>query len=298
MFERQIIASIHWMLVLVGAIMPLILAASLTIFVISLWQRSWLWGGLLTALILAEGGITASRTVGPYISHEALNADLSVVSFNMQANPQALRDLAAIAQDVDVIHLAEIPRRYADLIDFKTLFPSHKLYQQPYRQNLELEDGSLGILLKGEAKVQPLFESDGNHRTIFDVRLARQGHHIRLLATHPLLPLNHDYLTSRNGTLRRLQQLAAQEAQTPTILMGDMNTTPFEVDGWALPGKLVGNPLRISWSGIGNLLHIRIDHIRLRQGKGERLDVVGQRVGPALGSDHLPIFASFALKAK
>ena len=81
--------------------------------------------------------------------------------------------------------------------------------------------------------------------------------------------------------------------------MGDMNTTPFEAAGWRLPGKLVGNPFRHSWSGISLLgfnpwLYVRIDHIRLAQNR-PILRPVSQQVGPDVGSDHLPVFARFAL---
>ena len=156
--------------------------------------------------------------------------------------------------------------------------------------------GSSGVLVRKNlvAEVKIHQQRDDNERPIFDVRFEKQGREVRVLAVHPLVPFFPVMHAYRNGTLDRLRDLADEDVSVPTLVMGDMNTTPFEVDGWTLPGKMIGNPLRISWSGIGNLYHVRIDHIRLRQGLGQHLIPIAQRVGPDMGSDHMPNFVSLS----
>ena len=152
-------------------------------------------------------------------------AALSVAAFNMQARPDALAAFARLSQDMDVIYLAEVPRRAAELIDFTALFPDHHITQRPYASNLNITDGSMTILLKGqEGQVSTLYVGQGdqahNNRTILDIRLERQGQTIRVLATHALIPARPDYLSDRNQTLARLRSLYHQPPISPQLLWG------------------------------------------------------------------------------
>ena len=295
--QQDLVARVHWLFVLLGAAMPYLMGLAFVFALVFAVFRAWRWFGLLLVLIGLEAGMSLSRTQFTTSSNASPTGQISVASFNMQANREALAAFAALSQEADVIHLSEVPQAYKT-IDFEALFPGHTLHQSFYYPGYR---GSMIALVRGESQVNVDAGPGGDWRPIFDIRLARGSQSLRVLASHPLAPFFPSMMTERNHTLNRFHALVDEEPNMPTILMGDMNTTPFEVDGWRLPGKLVGNPFQASWSGLENIgrwkevARLRIDHIRMLQTSDKALRPLRQSVGPDLNSDHLPVFATFAI---
>ena len=293
--ETSTAQTLHWLFVMGGAIMPYLGVGLAGLALLCLLIRAWRWAGLILTLLALEFGITFARTANVQ-SNASEPADLSVATFNMQANSKALSRFATLAQQADLIHLSEVPQAY-DGLDFDALFPDHKLYRAFYYPGYR---GSMIMLVRNNATVQIHRGLNQNQRPIFDVSLTRHGETLRVLATHPLAPIYPRAMAERNTTLARIHTLMHEGPSMPTVIMGDMNTTPFETDGWRLPGRFVGNPLRTSWSGPIRLrslfpgtltVRLRIDHIRVHGA----LRPIAHQIGPDLGSDHLPLFASFDL---
>ncbi len=294
-FQTSGAQTLHWLFVMAGAVMPYLGAGLAGLALLCLLVRAWRWAGLVLTLLGLEFGVACVRTASVH-PNAGEPADFRVAAFNTQASRAALDRFAALAQQADLIHLSEVPRTYAN-IDFDTLFPDHRRHQAFYSPGYR---GSMIVLVRGPATIQVHRGPDQDQRPIFDVRVTRQGQALRVLATHPLAPFYPRAMAERNTTLARLHGHAHDGTPVPTVIMGDMNTTPFEADGWRLPGRLVGNPLHTSWSGRTRLrslvpgpltVRLRIDHIRVRGG----LRPVAHQIGPDLGSDHLPLFASFNL---
>ncbi len=92
-------------------------------------------------------------------------------------------------------------------------------------------------------------------------------------------------------------RLAAGKAQRApagaVVLLGDLNTTPWSpifaeaLEVGRLRDSALGFPLTATWFSRNPLFGLPIDHVLLGRG----MEAVARRVGPDLGSDHLPLIA-------
>lgn len=113
---------------------------------------------------------------------------------------------------------------------------------------------------------------------------------VHVVTTHPPSPSRPGMLADRN------RQLADTDVdfspKGPFIVAGDFNTTPWGRAYASVPGVRAGDPrLEGTFPGFAGLLGLPIDHIKF----GGGLILKDYRVGPDIGSDHLLLFATFAL---
>jgi endonuclease/exonuclease/phosphatase (EEP) superfamily protein YafD len=120
---------------------------------------------------------------------------------------------------------------------------------------------------------------------------------LSLVALHAAWPL------AARGQVRAAQlAIAAQfAAESPTrrvALAGDLNLTPWSPDfatllaAGGLRDSARGHGLVATWFSRLPVIGLPIDHVLV----GERVDVISRRVGPDLGSDHLPLITELALR--
>ena len=120
---------------------------------------------------------------------------------------------------------------------------------------------------------------------------------VRLLGTHPLSPSTEERAGLRDAQLGFARDWSA-ESGGRRIVAGDLNATP-----WSLPFRrlLAGGGLQNSQRGYGleltfpsnssPIVQVPIDHVLYSEG----FQVIDRRLGPSLGSDHLPVVVDFAL---
>jgi endonuclease/exonuclease/phosphatase (EEP) superfamily protein YafD len=117
-----------------------------------------------------------------------------------------------------------------------------------------------------------------------------------LLLTHPLPPSNPEQFRLRNEQLEALATTAS-EPDHPVILLGDLNVTPWSpyfrqlLRRTQLRDSARGHGLRGTWPAQFPPLRIPIDHCLVSRG----VEVIDRQVGPALGSDHLPLRVTLRL---
>ncbi len=118
---------------------------------------------------------------------------------------------------------------------------------------------------------------------------------VQVCVTHPLPPISRAYAGYRDGQLNQLPEVI--DKNVPTILVGDLNTTPW---GYTFKRLLKQTGLRNSahpfgiqatWPAGNPLLRIPIDHILI----SPDILVLERKVGENTGSDHLPVLAELAL---
>ena len=137
------------------------------------------------------------------------------------------------------------------------------------------------VLYLGDAEVPSL-----------KAEIVLEGRRVLLLATHPLPPGSPEYFHLRNGQLAAVAAYVRAENK-PTILLGDLNATPWSPHFRRLTRKtglhLPAFSLRPTWPTSCLLMGIPIDHCLLSR------DFAGltRTVGPAIGSDHLPVQWAF-----
>lgn len=118
---------------------------------------------------------------------------------------------------------------------------------------------------------------------------------LRVLGTHPRSPA-----TARRSHRRDVQLEAiasfVRGGTEPTVLLGDLNTTPW---GHAFRGLVDTSGLRDTSRGVGYQwswpasfwpLAIPIDHALI----SKELRLLDRRMGPSIGSDHLPLVVDIA----
>lgn len=115
-----------------------------------------------------------------------------------------------------------------------------------------------------------------------------------VVATHPLPPTSAEYSLLRNQQLAAVAELAAT-VEGPVIVAGDLNITPWSpyfrdlLDHGNLRDSMRGFGIQPTWGWAG----IPIDHALC----SADVTIVDRRVGPPIGSDHLPLVFEFSLPA-
>lgn len=133
-----------------------------------------------------------------------------------------------------------------------------------------------------------------------------QGQVISILATHPIVPIRRKLFYSRNLQLQELGRYV-REIKNPIILSGDLNTTMWSPyykqferisrlhnsrKGFGiLPSWPYGDQYSRYIGLVMPLVKIPIDHCMV----SAQIRPVKTRVGPEVGSDHLPLITDLAI---
>ena len=119
---------------------------------------------------------------------------------------------------------------------------------------------------------------------------------LRVIGTHPRSPASARHARQRDVQLDAIASLVHGVAE-PTVLLGDLNTTPW---GHGFRALVAESELRDTSRGVGYQwswpasfwpLAIPIDHALV----SEDVRVLDRRMGESIGSDHLPLVLDIAL---
>lgn len=210
---------------------------------------------------------------------DGIAPELIVVAANVHAGNRDPGPLVAWlrAQPADVVVISELTPEYAEAL-VRQLGDDY-----PHRA-LSPRSSPFGIgILSQRVLYRTRAFSDGEARTI--VATVRAGQRTtRILAAHPMPPLAPEW----HGKRDRLLRIAGETADTPLIVAGDLNATPWSTAliGAGRHGLLRTTGFAPTWPGSGRgAIGIPIDHVlasgHWRRGMSSR--------GPDIGSDHLPV---------
>jgi endonuclease/exonuclease/phosphatase (EEP) superfamily protein YafD len=268
-----------------------IAAASLVLALIAIARRTW--ASALATALAAVTAAAAPASVTRFAVPEAAAGDivLKVVSANVHYSREALTRLAGLAgaYDADLVAVYEAPKLPPG--DFLALFPdaSNTRLVERTREGRWLSSPPLIVSKRPLTR----FTIDGvsGERAVVEAALPVGAAQVAVVAAHPFSPSGPAELSARNAMLALLA--ARIDPGRPFIVMGDFNATPWSAPFAAFPGTRAGDPrLEATWPAMLPLLGLPIDHILF----GGGLALVDYRVGPDIGSDHLPLFAAFALQ--
>jgi endonuclease/exonuclease/phosphatase (EEP) superfamily protein YafD len=252
--------------------------------------RRWTPAALLVAGALANlvvvapvpgtGGVAAAAT--PRL--RVLFANVFRVNTAYQAGVDVMR-----AADADVVVAAEVDDAWWDAL--RAGLPEHRYAVADPRD----DDFGLALLSRvplGRAEIVALDGLD-MPTIVADVPLGDGV--MRLVGTHTMPPVGVDAFRDRNAHFAALAR-EARATSLPTLVVGDLNVTPWSPwfdrllrDG-GLRDSRVGFGLQPSWPAQLWPLRIPIDHALA----SPSLRILDRRVGPAYGSDHLPIVVDVA----
>ena len=255
-----------------------------------LWKRSRAMVALSVALIA-----WAAVPLAPYwISRpeQAHGRKLKFIAWNvLWENPT--KDLALPwleRQDADVLLLTECTDDWRErLSPLKEKFP-HQISSG--------RDGAEGMWLLSR---YPLDAPDADGMAaakpwITTIMHAPDGP-VRIIGMHPRTPRSGQRFDQRNQQYDHAAEIAVN-AKMPSVLLGDLNCTPFSpwfsrlLNRGNLRDSALGFGLHSTWTSNG--ICLPIDHILI----SEDWRVVERKVYPDwMGSDHRPVIAVLALPA-
>lgn len=280
--------TVHCAVVLLAAALALAVLRARRLAVVAALLAAWPAAVALPILV------TGQRSSAP--------ASLRVVSMNVlvgtQPSEQALAWLASI--DADVVAIVECSTPWSDAL---AAMLDGDAPRWPHAIVAPDDDGAGGIAIFSRHPLQDATAAlaPGAAFQHASATLQHPDGPIRVWAVHPMPPVSPRATAVRNAELAWLADTVAA-APMPTIVLGDLNETPFGAawsrfmtasglqdarrgSGWVptWPTRLKGVPMP-AWIGIP------IDHCLV----SVRIAVDAFSAGPDIGSDHRPIVVDLA----
>lgn len=200
-----------------------------------------------------------------------------------------LFDLIA-TEEPDVLVLLEVSPRWAhELKRLDTDYPDSVV---------EAREGNFGIALYSKLPMvsAAAIESAPLEYPTIVADIGFGDSTVRVVGTHPMIPLGQDFYEARNAQLSSIARLL-QRADGPRILAGDLNLTMWDVNYASFESRTwlrnvrQGFGVLPTWPTFLPVAMIPIDHVLV----SEEFGVRGVRTGPRIGSDHLPLVVTITL---
>ncbi len=209
----------------------------------------------------------------------------------LTSNPHKEKVRAMLREtDPSIVILLETNQAWSDALeDLDAVYPHS--YKVPRMDNF-------GMLLFSRAPVRSLQKHlVGEARLpLLVAEIEHDGRDLTVIAAHPLPPVSSRAARERLTYLRAIAE-HARRAKGPVIVAGDLNITsgsPYFHDLLAageLRDSRRGFGPQPSWPGFIWPLRMCIDHVLV----SEEVQVHNRQLGPATGSDHLPVIIDFTL---
>jgi endonuclease/exonuclease/phosphatase (EEP) superfamily protein YafD len=249
------------------------------------WRK---WAVMAAGFALLNLGVVVPLFIGPGSRPE--RTDLRVMSFNLLSSNDRYDEVIGYieqeAPDLVILHEASLPWEQA-------LERAGLDYEITRGRSDDLIFGSL-VLAPAGSRVESFGFAVYNPRAI-EVLLPSG---VAVLGIHPLAPFP-EVEAERRAFQFEFASLWALAQTGPRIVVGDFNAGPWSyhfrrlraVTG--LENSQAGYGLELSFPAQANpLLQVSIDHL-LHSGD---LAVVDRRLGPPLGSDHLPLLVDLSIE--
>ena len=250
---------------------------------------------LLPAAVLAVNVALLLPVYWPVRQPTCSGPVIRAVSANVLRSNHRHEDVVGYVRSVDPeIFLAmEVDTKW-----LVALGPLHEAY--PYRIE-QPGAGAFGIALFSRVPIEEgeVVVSAVSGAPMIRATLVFGERRLSFLGVHPLPPVKSGTAALRNGQLYEIAALA-RSVPAPCVLMGDLNVTPWSphfrdllVDS-GLRDARQGLGIQPSWPefrGMASFLQIPIDHTLV----SEDVEVVARRLGPNVGSDHLPVELEFRI---
>ncbi len=252
------------------------------------WRRLALWA---VGLVVWQAALVLPLYSFSTTTPDPSRPRLRVVSYNMlYGNPQlasAARHILALEPDVVVL----LETSAAQLEIFTAALPGWHAVSRP-----RADPFGIAVLTREAPIRATVIEPGPAWMPAIELELELGGRPVALMAVHPPPPVSAANTRTRDELLRHVSRWAAAH-EGPTLVMGDLNATPWSS---ALAEILDEGPLRSTqsfglqgtWPASLGGLALPIDHA-LYSGS---LHPVARTIEPAFGSDHRMLFVELELR--
>ncbi len=249
-------------------------------------------GALVLVIGLVNAAVVAPLFVSPSVSGDPVGETIRVMTFNVNGlndnYDEVIDYIETEAPDVAFIHEATFLWEDA-LADAGLAYRVERGRQEP------LDFGTMALVPDGAA-FHTFGFATSSPRAV-EVVLELGGERVGILGSHPLSPSTEERARLRDAQLGFARDWSA-EFGGRRIVAGDLNATPWSypfrrlLSGGGLLNSQRGFGLELTFPADSNpLVQVPIDHVLYSEG----LRVVDRRMGPQLGSDHLPVVVDLAL---
>lgn len=256
-------------------------------------------GTLVMRLVLAVACLANAWPLLPYwLPPRAMDArkaaapeTLSVVSLNVYGPNREVDRVVAYLRDrrADLVALVEVrPECAAALESLRDEYPHQIAHPR-------LDNFGLAVLSRRPLVEPRIEEFGGVTYPALVVRVGAAADGFLLVVVHPYPPI-----APREAAALRTQLAAVADfvaaAPLPCVVAGDFNATPWSaafrdvVARSGLRDSALGRGVQPTWNARLGLPVLPIDHVLVPAG----FRVLGRRVGPYVGSDHLPVEVELA----
>lgn len=193
--------------------------------------------------------------------------------------------------DADVLVLIEVNDRWLGALEDVTAAYPHATVRP--------RQGCFGIAVYSRhPMIGPVEDIGTANRPSIVARLDVDGHPMTVIGTHPATPVGPRGSRRRNTQIQALAEHVAA-IDGPVMVLGDLNATPFcapfrsllRVSG--LRDGSRGHGLNATWPAPLPPLAIPIDQCL----HSTDIEIVDERVGRRVGSDHLPLIVDARVRA-
>lgn len=263
---------------------------------IQLFRKRWAW--ILPCLVIIGLNLWSVlpfyTTTPAKIKGDKL-AQFSVLQFNLFVHNKVATNVLSLikAKNADLVALEEVESHWPKALASAGI---DKLY--PYKTVTRGAHNLLsGNVLYSKYPIVQVKETNDN---FLDTTVNIENTLVHIFVVHTMTPTLPGHLAMQQATLKHLtKSIRSYAADSPVIVMGDFNTSPFSAEykqlllSTGLKDSQMGLGLQPSWPSV--LPSIPIDHIFVSQ----NIAVNSRSVGPFVAySDHLPVTANLTLYGK
>ena len=218
---------------------------------------------------------------------------LRVMALNISTSNAGYHKVVALIRErqPDLVFMSEVREDLLAVLRAELSDSYPYLHAEPSRMTL-----GIAFLSRQPFLTVETVKLNDRWRRYLHAQIEWQGQGVTIVGIHPLPPMNGEWATSRNGGIALMGELA-NRADTPFILLGDLNASP-----WSQPMRnlmattdlryaLQGYGVWPTWHLGGVLLGAPLDYVLV----SPEWTVRDYVEGGDIGSDHVPIQADLLL---
>lgn len=259
----------------------------LSIAAVTAWYRRW-W--VAQAALFGTGLLAVQLNLPDAPDPSAASyTGLRVLQMNV-LQPNTAHDAAivqALESDADLISVQEVSPEWAQALQ------SGLQRRYPY-VHIEPRTDCYGIALFSKHPFQAVRTITMRGDPFVEAYVEVHGRPVRMLAVHATSPISYGHFRRRNDQLELLGRYVARD-DTATILIGDLNTVPWDQAFrrfCSRSGLHSLTPLsHRTWPSVGPFAVIPLDHVLATDG----ISSTTIRTVPIKGSDHRALIADLQL---
>ncbi|HTI51861.1 MAG TPA: endonuclease/exonuclease/phosphatase family protein [Planctomycetaceae bacterium] len=270
-----------------------LLVATVALITLRRWRI-----GVLVGAFCALHAVLLWPFYAPSYRSQTARANFKIVSLNLYSGNRQFDDVLRFIRDEspDVAVFLEVNERWGDSL---TALDG----EWPYSR-MRAQRGTFGVALFSkrpfeESRIEFLANGFPAVMARLNVETAGEPAPVTIFGTHPMRPMLGVGDAARNEQLAALAKLVTARSGA-TIVVGDLNTTSWSPgfsdfsERVGLVDSRLGLGVQPSWPSFLPLpFRIPIDHCLVSPG----IRIADRRIGPDVGSDHLPVIVDLAIVA-